>query len=172
MKPKYIALAAITLDGKIARHENHMSDWTSKEDKKVLHKELDKGDVIIVGNNTYTTARKQLSKRNCIVLTRSVRKPRKANNRLLYCNPKNTDLKELIQTLGYKRVCILGGAETYNFCLKKNILDELYLTIEPLVFGEGISVFSEKQKRGEFTLVSVKRLNKRGSILLRYRKRK
>lgn len=169
---KYIALAAITLDGKIARHARHMSNWTSKEDKDFLRKELDKGDVILVGNNTYTTARKPLSKRNCIVLTRSVQKPRKANNRLLYCNPKNTDLKELIQTLGYKRACILGGAETYNFCLKENLLDELYLTIEPLVFGDGISIFNEEQKRGEFTLVSAKRLNKRGSILLRYRKRK
>ena len=32
---KYRAYAAVTLDGKIAKHTRHFSDWTSKEDKKL-----------------------------------------------------------------------------------------------------------------------------------------
>ena len=41
-KPLYTAVAAITLDGKIARNSKHHSSWTSREDKVFLHKILDK----------------------------------------------------------------------------------------------------------------------------------
>ncbi|MAF80160.1 hypothetical protein CL629_03725 [bacterium] len=166
---KYIALAAITLDGKIAKNSRHFTDWTSKEDKIFFRKELEKGDAIIVGNNTYKTARTYLSKRNCIVFTRKTRTVKKVKN-LLYCNPKNLDLKKLIKDLRYKRINILGGAETYSFCLKNGLFDELYLTIEPIVFGQGIGLFSEKHDK-KFTLVSTKKLNKQGSILLHYKKK-
>ena len=71
MSIKYIAIAAVTLDGKIAKNKDHVSDWTSPEDKVFMRALLDKSDVIIVGNNTYKTAIAPLSKRNCIVLSRS-----------------------------------------------------------------------------------------------------
>jgi riboflavin biosynthesis pyrimidine reductase len=60
--PKYIAIAAITLDGKIAKHSKHFSSWTSKEDKQFLHAILDACDVIIVGNSTYQMAKKPFTK--------------------------------------------------------------------------------------------------------------
>lgn len=179
---KYIAIAAITLDGKIAKHTKHMSDWTSKEDKIFMRALLDKCDVIIVGNNTYKTAIAPLSKRNCIVLTRAVppSPPKgRAGERLQYCNPSKINLKTLIASKNYKTIAILGGAQTYSFCLKNNLLDELYLTIEPVVFGKGISLFSSSlplplgEGRGEgtqFKLISTKKLNKQGSLLLKYKK--
>ena len=39
-----------------------MSDWTSPEDKVFMRALLAKCDVVIVGNNTYKTAIKPLSK--------------------------------------------------------------------------------------------------------------
>jgi dihydrofolate reductase len=177
--PKYIAIAAMTLDGKIARHKNHMSNWTSKEDKVFMHALLDKCDAIIVGNNTYKTAIKPLSKRNCIVLTKSI--PHNVVSRfigcyqksdsLLFCNPNKANIKRLIRTLNYKTIAILGGAQTYSYCLKNNLLDELYLTIEPLVFGQGINLFAENQSLNKkFKLLPVKKLNPQGSLLLHYKK--
>lgn len=170
---KYIAIAAITLDGKIAKHSKHFSSWTSREDKDFLHKELDKSDVIIIGNSTYKTAIKPLSKRNCIVLTRAVPpSPYEgmAGERLRFCNPQKTNLKKLISDHNYKTIVILGGAQTYAYCLKNNMFDELYLTIEPIVFGQGISLFeSNSIFTKHFKLLSVKKLNSRGSILLKYK---
>ena len=182
--PKYIAIAAITLDGKIAKGPNHPSDWTSKEDKVFMHGLLDKCDCVIVGNNTYKTAIKPLSKRNCIVLTRAVPLPplgegarRADEGSLIYCNPQKSDLKKLIRDRDYKKIAILGGAQTYTYCLQNNLLDELYLTIEPIVFEQGIDLFSPSPSgrgvRGEgfkFKLLSVKKLNNQGSLLLHYKR--
>ncbi len=169
-KPKYIAIAAVTIDGKIAKHKNHMSDWTSKEDKVFMRALLDKCDVVIVGNNTYKTAIQPLSKRNCIVFSRSG-SSKQVSAKLTYCNPQTTDVKKIIRDHKYKTIAILGGAQTYSFCLKNSLLDELYLTIEPVVFGQGINLFSDSLSLDKkFKLISVKKLNKQGSLLLYYKK--
>lgn len=171
MTPKYIAIAAVTLDGKIAKNSKHMSDWTSKEDKVFMRALLAKSDVVIVGNNTYKTAIKPLSKRNCLVISRSANQLISKSANLEYVKPKAADVKKIVKQKKYRNIAILGGAQTYSFCLQNNLLDELYLTIEPLVFGSGINLFADgKNLEKYFKLVSVKKLNKRGSLLLRYKK--
>jgi dihydrofolate reductase len=52
---KIILMAAITLDGKIARNEAHFVDWSSREDKKLFFATSKRAGVIILGNNTYKT---------------------------------------------------------------------------------------------------------------------
>ncbi len=188
VNPKFIAIAAITLDGRIAKGQKHMSDWTSKEDKVFMRALLDQCDLVIVGNNTYQTAIKPLSKRNCLVFTHSLpplplgegrgEGVFKKSDKLIYADPNKTNVKKLTAKLKYKKIAILGGAQTYAYCLKNNLLDELYLTIEPLVFGAGISLFGDTvlnnpSRRGraeadKFKLVSIKKLNNKGSVLLKY----
>ena len=166
---KYRAYAAVTLDGKIAKHTRHFSDWTSKEDKNLFQKNLAKADLVIAGMNTYKTAKKPLSKRNCIVLTRSVKKTKQEKPNILFCNPKGRHPKEIIKENGYKNIAIIGGSEIYSFVLKERMMDELCLTIEPVIFGEGIPLFSEEVRRRAFELKSVKKLNARGTLYLVYR---
>ena len=165
---KFIAIAAVTIDGKIARNSNHPSDWTSPEDKAFLHAELDRCDVTVVGNKTYKLAQKPLSKRNCIVFTRSIDRTRQQNDKLIYINPKGKNIQKFIEEKGYRRICILGGAQVYNYFLEHNLIDEIYLTIEPVIFGKGISLFDKKVKNVDYKLKSVKKLNNMGTVLLRY----
>lgn len=167
-KPIYKAYAAITLDGKIAKHKKHFSDWTSKEDKKIFQKELAKADVVIVGINTYVTAKKPLSKRNCIVLTHSVKNTLQKMPNILFCNPKGKHPKEIIKEKGYKNIAIIGGSETYGFALEQGMLDELHLTIEPVMFGKGIPLIAREVKDKQFKLQSIRRLNPRGTLYAVY----
>ena len=168
-KPKYIAIAAITIDGKIAKGTDHFSNWTSKEDKIFMRALLSKSDVVIVGNNTYKTAIKPLSKRNCIVFTSSVNKPVQKSEKLMFLNPNKADIKKIIKYRKYKKIALLGGAQTYSYFLEKNLLDELYLTIEPIAFGGGVSLFSNKQLGDfKFKFIWLKKLNKKGSVLIKY----
>ncbi len=164
-----IAIAATTLDGKIAFNAEHFSDWTSKEDKDFLHEMLDKSDVIAVGNNTYKTAIEPLSKRNCIVLTSSVAISERKSGRLFLVNPQTADIRKILAT--YEHVAVLGGTQTYTYFLENDLLDELYLTIEPIAFGRGLNLFeSSKDIDAHFRLESTKQLNEKGSVLLHYLK--
>lgn len=162
-----IAIVATTIDGKIALDAGHFSDWTSPEDKDFLHKMLDELDVIVVGNNTYKTAIEPLSKRNCIVFTSSVAISERKSGRLFLVNAQTADVRKILET--YKTVAILGGTQTYTYFLENNLLDEIYLTIEPLVFGRGLNLFeSTKDINTHFRLESTKKLNEKGSLLLHY----
>lgn len=164
-----IAIAAVTIDGKIALDAKHFSDWTSKEDKDFLQELLDKSDVVVVGNNTYKTAKGPLSKRNCIVFTSSVAELERKSEKLLYANPATANIAELLAP--HKTVAVLGGSKTYTWFLEHGLLDELYLTIEPLVFARGINLFqSSKDINAHFRLESTKQLNERGSLLVHYKK--
>jgi dihydrofolate reductase len=165
-KARYLGIAAITLDGKIGANENHFSNWTSKEDKTFMRALLDTCDVIIVGNNTYKTAIKPLSKRNCIVLTRSVKKTKRVTNNLRFLNTKSVNLKKTIEKNGYKKIAVLGGAQTYSYCLEHKMLDDLYITIEPIIFGSGVPLFAGKFKLRKTKILSIKKLNKAGTLLV------
>lgn len=166
---RFIVIAAVTIDGKIAFNSKHFTNWTSKEDKNFLHKILDTCDVVVVGHKTYEVAVKPLSERNCIVLTSKVRGSKQVKPNCLYCNPEKIDLKGLIAKFGYKKIAILGGSQTYTYCLENKLLNEIFLTIEPIVFGQGLNLFqSKKSLMVKFTLGSVKKLNTQGSLLLHY----
>ena len=167
-KPLYTAVAAITLDGKIARHQKHYSSWTSREDKVFLHKILDQSDVVIVGNKTYKLASKPLSKRNCIVFTRSIKTLEHKSKKLIFANTGGINIQKFIQKNRYKKICILGGSQIYSYFLKRNLLDEIYLTIEPIIFGKGIGLFDKEVKNVNYKLKSTKLLNQQGTILLHY----
>ncbi|OGE81612.1 MAG: hypothetical protein A3H72_00985 [Candidatus Doudnabacteria bacterium RIFCSPLOWO2_02_FULL_48_8] len=169
-KPAFIAVAAVTLDGRIAAYRGQNTDWTRKEDKQFLRKFLDKCDVVLVGRTTYRVAYAPLSKRNCIVLTSRVKTVFKKSPLAFFCNPKAVDLLALIKRLGYKQVAVLGGQKVYSYCLEKGLLDELFLTIEPLIFGRGLNLLEiKKLPRQRVNLLSFKRLNSKGSALLHYR---
>ncbi len=169
---KYVAYVASSIDGRISKSAKSKIDWTSKEDWNFLQKSLRSFDMVIVGHNTYKVAETHLKKRNCVVLTSKVNKMKTVGS-VVFFNPKRNqqeNLKKFLQNKNYKKVAILGGPKVYNFCLENKMLDELFVTIEPYVFTDGIPMFSSNLfKKYKFSLQSVKKLNKKGTILLQYK---
>lgn len=171
---KFNIVAVMTIDGKIAKNSRHNVNWSSVEDKKFLNKKIAEHDVIIVGRTTFNVAKKALTKkefatRNYFVITRSIKTTLRLNDQVLYVNPEGVDIRKLINDFGYKKVCILGGTQIYSLMLERNLVDEIFLTIEPLVFGSGLNLFEGDFKK-QFKLTSIKKLNKGGTILLHYKK--
>ena len=161
------AFAAITLDGKIARHANHFSDWTSPGDKLVFREHMNNSDVVVAGNNTYKTAEIFLSKRNCIVFTRSVPTLERRRDNLLLLNPEAVPLAEILSP--YQTVALIGGTDVYTYFLERGLIDNLYLTLEPLAFGNGLDLFRwNGDTTVHFQLESVRQLNAAGSLFLHY----
>lgn len=171
MKPKikFTAYIATSIDGRIAKNRHSLStDWTSVEDWKFFQKSLAKHDVVVVGNNTYKVAEKYLKKRNTIVFTSKVSKTVVVGS-VVFFNPKYSDILDYFNILEYKNVAILGGSKVYNFFLRYKMLNELYITIEPYIFNSGVAMFSGKFKKFSFLLQSVKKINKKGTLLLKYK---
>ena len=169
LQNRYIAVIATSIDGRIAPEKDYPTNWTSKEDKDFLHRILDDSDLVLVGRRTYEIAKKPLSKRNCLVLTKSTKNFSSRSANLVFGNPA-TDIRGYIREKKYKKIVVLGGMQTYSYCLQKKMLHEIYLTIEPLVFGRGLTIFNlQRWLQVNFRLISAKKLNIKGSLLLHYK---
>ncbi|TSD05767.1 MAG: dihydrofolate reductase [Parcubacteria group bacterium Greene0714_7] len=168
-KTRFVAYVATSIDGRISLEKRKLPDWTSKEDWKFFQSELAHADVVVVGRNTYLSAQSRLQKRTTFVLSSRVKNTLKKGT-VTFVNPACQNLKKLFSV--YKTVAIVGGARVYQTMLDNNLLHELYVTIEPLVFGRGIPMFSNGSHTRRFELVSVKKLNAKSAILLHYRLKK
>ncbi len=156
-------IAALTADGFIAKNKDQIStDWTSKEDKKFFSERTKQAGAIVFGYNTYKTIGKPLPNRLNIVYSN---KEEKINGvEVTQKEPK--DLLRDLEARGFKEVAICGGATIYTMFMEAGVVDKLYLTIEPVLFGSGMTLFNKKFDR-KLKLISMSKLGE-GTILLEY----
>ncbi len=138
-------IAALTTDGFIAKNAHHPASWTSKADKQRFVRLTKEAGVMIMGSKTFSTFPKPLKERLNVVYTRDPEKAR-ASQAEHYDNLEFTALPptELIASLeqrGYTSIAICGGAEIYSTFMDSGLVNKLYLTYEPLLFGAGVTLF-------------------------------
>lgn len=61
---------------------------------------------------------------------------------------------------GIKQVCISGGGGLNSSFMKENLIDEMYLDVEPTMLGKGIKVFADSNFERKLRLIQIKRLSK------------
>jgi len=64
---------------------------------------------------------------------------------------------------------LLGGGTINALFLKESLVDELYLTLEPRIFGKGKTLVREGEFEVLLELMNIKRLNQSGTLLLKYK---
>jgi dihydrofolate reductase len=167
---KCFIIAAISTDGFIAKDENHAAMWTSKEDKKRFVELTKRAGVVVMGSRTFRTLPRPLKERVNIVYSKSKefidQVKGQENVEITQDEPKV--LLEKLAARGFKEVAICGGAQIYTAFLKAHIVNSIYLTIEPILFGRGLTLFNEPLDHTHLELVS-RETNPTGSILLEYK---
>ena len=164
--PKFTAYIASSVDGFISKSKTELPDWTSKEDREFFQKSLKGHDAFVMGRNTYIATDKLPRRDNTFVLTNRTKQTKK-QDKITFINPESTDLKTLLSK--FKRVAVLGGGQTYQYMLNNKMIDEIFLTVEPIVLGEGVRMFADKTKMVKLKLISAEKLNTKGTMLLHYR---
>jgi dihydrofolate reductase len=162
---KIILMMAVTADGKIAKSSDHFPDWTSKEDKKLFAKISKEQGVVIMGDKTFFTFPKPLPDRLNVVFTLEKNPPQMENVKWVSGEPQKV-LEEL-EKMGYKSAILGGGSFLNTQFLKNKLIDEVYLTIEPKIFGDGLGILG-----GDFDvnlkLIDVDKINE-DSAMLKYK---
>jgi dihydrofolate reductase len=148
----------MTADGVIAKDAKHNPmDWTSKEDKALFRQTSKEAGVIIMGQSTFDAIGGALPNRLNIVLTRE--------NRI--DNPgilehKSGDLQTIILDLekrGYQKALVCGGTFVNSAFLQIQLLDEIQITVEPRIFGQGLRLFDKVNADLNMQLLEVNKLN-------------
>lgn len=137
---KVFIIAAITADGFIGKDSDHLADWTSKEDKVLFTRLTKEAGVIVMGSSTFRTIGRALPGRRNLVYTS---KPLDVPGVEVVSEPP-AELIERLKDEGHDAVAICGGQAIYDLFLQAGVVDEVYLTIEPVIFGAGLSLFKSE----------------------------
>lgn len=135
-------IAALTADGYIGKDAAHAAMWTGKEDKKRFIEITKRAGVMVMGLNTWKTlGEKPLKGRHHVIYA-----PEPLQNLpegVEWTNASPADLLTDLEKRRFKEVAICGGSMIYTMFMKAGVVDTLYLTIEPIVFGDGMRLFKE-----------------------------
>ena len=165
---KCFIIAALTADGCIGKDATHAAMWTSKEDKKRFVAITKNSRVVIMGQNTWKTLGKPLKDRLNIVYSPELLPD--APNEVEVTTKSPKDLLDELESRGFKEAAICGGSQIYTMFMKSGLVETLYLTIEPLVFGAGMRLFKDDMDF-KLELISCEKTDS-GSLLLEYRVKK
>lgn len=146
---KVILYIAISIDGYIAR-KNGDVDWLEGDGSAP---QADNGyeafynqiDTIIMGNSTYKQIKgwgeyPYKGTKGYVYTTQR----EGANEDVTFTSQKPVELISQLKQEEGKDIWLVGGAEIIDAFIKDNLIDEYILTIAPVILGEGIPLFKNK----------------------------
>lgn len=163
---RVLLLAALTVDGKIARHAGEFTSWSSREDKRLFMRISKEAGVVVMGRATYETLPAPLPGRLNIVMTSQPERAAPFGVEFT-ADPPGVIVAQLAER-GYTTMVLGGGAQIYRAFLDAGLVDEVWLTVQPLAFGGGVSLFGNQPLDLHLELLECLRLGEHG-VHLRYR---
>ena len=164
---KITMVMVMSLDGIISRTDDEsVAVWSSDEDKTHFHQMLQNADGIVTGRKSF---KQHLIKPNKIYYIFTNNKKLQSNANLRYVSGSPQDLLENVAKDGIENLLLLGGPEVNHLFLSNNLVSDLFLTIEPKMFGAGKHLNINKELDIQLELLSCKIINKKGTMLLHYK---
>ena len=169
---KVILYIAMSLDGYIATRDDDLSflSMVEQEGEDYGYADFVKTvDTVIVGRKTYDKVRSMgyefpYRDKDAYIITRTARPS--VGSVKFYTG----SLKELVtrlKSVAGKHIFVDGGAEIVNELLKEDLIDEFYISVIPVLLGDGISLFKGGQPEIGLKLISSKSFDK-GLVQLHY----
>lgn len=160
---KLALFIATSLDGYIAKPGDDLSFLKSveKEGEDYGYAEfVSNVDTIIIGRKTYDWVVREIGpshyndgKRDVYVITRTER-PSVGKIRFHTGNP--SDLVHKLKSKNGGKIYCDGGAEIINELLMTDQVDELIISVVPVLLGNGTKLFKDGRPEQQLELVSVK----------------
>jgi len=169
---KVILYIAMSLDGYIATKDDNIDFLSIVEKNGEDYGYFDfvnTIDTVIMGRKTYE---KVLSfgigfphaDKECYILTRT-EKPAEGN--LHFYNKKLSDLINSLKSKTGKNIFCDGGAETVHLLLQEKLIDEIIISVIPVLLGAGIRLFKGEEPEQNLKLISTKSFEK-GLVQVHY----
>lgn len=167
-------IAALTTDGFIGRDETHNSTrWTSKEDAAWFNQRSKETGVVVMGRATYDTIGRPLPGRAIVIYSRDADESllvedqqKLEKGQVYYTQAKPAKLLQQLTELGFNEVAIGGGASIYTLFMQAGVVNKLYLTVEPVLFGDGVRLFNQSLDQ-KLKLIKIDNLSSQ-TLLLEY----
>lgn len=159
-------------DGRVTGPKGEQSrTWASPDDQSFFAKLVEENGLVILGRNTYEKHKQFFSKTphiRRIVMTNGA-PDKRAPKGVEFSSLSPTKLVRSLKKQGCKKALLAGGPRLSAAFFKAKLVSELILTIEPRLFGGGLPILEGKIGKPKLALLSVVKINRAGTLLLRYK---
>jgi dihydrofolate reductase len=153
--PKIIVYIATSLDGYIAREDGSI---------EAFYKSI---DTVIMGKTTYdqvlTFGEYPYKDKKSFVFTTT---NQKKNENVEFVSDVDKFVKDGFNGMG-KNIWLVGGAQIITSFLKQKAVDEIIVTIIPVILGKGLPLFKNMESEIKLELIKTKKYAQ--LVDLRYR---
>lgn len=164
---KVVLYMAISANGMIATSDD-VTSWISIEEWDSYSAMVRQAGCLIVGRRTYHILTKQPEfaefKDVRLVAVSHDKFPLVSSSHRIAHSPKEA----LGLLKDFDEIVVAGGGILNASFLEENLVDELYLDIEPIILGEGIPVFTDRAFEQKLQLLGHKQISD-NEIQLHYR---
>jgi dihydrofolate reductase len=175
---KLVLFIATSLDGYIAKPNDDLSflKIVEKEGEDYGYEEFTANiDTIILGRKTYDYVLKEIGsahydngERDVYVITKT---ERPGVGRTTFYTGSLTELIQRLKAENGKDMYCDGGAEVINELLKNDLIDELTISMIPILVGNGTRLFKDNRPEQELELMSSKSFDT-GLTQLHYKRKR
>jgi dihydrofolate reductase len=161
---KLVLFIATSLDGYIATEDDSL-EWLFKVDGEGdngYSDFYDTVDTVIMGRRTYDWLLEQETERfpyegkECYVFSRTLSQD---NENVKFFSGDVVDLTNQLKNKEGKNIWVMGGGDLIHSFINEKLVDELIITVSPVLIGKGIPLFKEVDFELELTLKSINRFN-------------
>lgn len=174
MMRKLILGLAVTLDGYI-EGPNGEYDWCFIDQDYGLNNFYKRIDAMFIGRKSYEMMQKHemesggeavpgMPRLKEYVFSRTLNAVK--NDAVLVSGDTMHEARRLKNMPG-KDIWLFGGASLYDDMMKEGLVDELWLSVHPILLGSGKLLFSGQTKRTQLSLIDCKTYDT-GLVSLRY----
>lgn len=163
-KRNLVLFIATSLDGYIAAPDESL-EWLYQ-----IEGEGDNGfsefyqtvDTILMGKRTYDWIIKQqleqfpYQNKRCYVFTRS---DMENNEDVIFVNEDVTEFTNKLKREDGKNIWIVGGGELLHSFIEKKLVDEMIITVAPVILGQGIPLFRKGNQQLKLLLKNERTFN-------------
>jgi dihydrofolate reductase len=87
---------------------------------------------------------------------------------LEFTSESPSQLYSRLEKEGHSRMLLVGGPRIAASFFKEKLVDELWLTFEPKIFGTGGNFVTEEKLDVELRLISYEMVNEEGTLITKY----
>lgn len=169
---KVVLYMAITANSMIAKEDDDTS-FVSDAEWDSFTKVLKQAGNYVMGRRTYEeSVNADVFPYDCLNVVMTKQKIKnKWGDRVIFTDKSPREVLNLLKEKGFATAFIGGGGELNASFMRDGLIDEIFIDVEPWVYGKGIPLFAPTDFEVRLELLDTKKLSDQ-TIQLHYRVKK
>lgn len=145
---KIILAPAVTLDGYLANTKGDCYSWINPADEARFDRRLREAGCELVGRKTYEQYQESYDARaDVMTYVYTTQTTYSDLPRVKFIHGDIHDVVDRIASEGFTTVVVSGGGELNGTLAEAGLLDEVILSVHPIILGNGIPLFGSHHPR-------------------------